>query len=371
MTSRENLLAVFGQGTPSWMPLVTHVDPYNQPNRAGMAPELAAAMGTVQWRDENTVRLSRYLGLDVMDYVGGPVRIQRRNVTVEFSQEGDDTVDSWHTPQGTLRQVRRRCRDDGTSYVVEHLVKSASDLPALAAIFEDEILTLDTDAVARIRQRQELIGDDGILQCFVAGTPLGMMYRVYSRVETLVYLYYDAPLALRDLFTVMETNYMARLRIDLQCAADACVGMDDTSTTVISPAMFEACNLDLTDRRAELCHEAGKLYFHHSCGLIRDLLPLYRQTKMDAVHAFTEPPIGDVRIADGRQALGDRIAIRGCVGAMAEEPWDPAAMRRSVRSLFTGLAPADHTALSITAYPHRTIDQMKAVIEACRACRVR
>ena len=369
MTSRENLLAVFGQGVPEWIPLVTHVDPYNQPSREGMSPDLADAMGTVRWRDENTVRLSRYLGLDVMDYVGEPVRVQRRKVTVESSQEGDDTVESWHTPAGTLRQVRRRCRDDGTSYVVEHLVKSASDLPVLAAIFEDETLTLDTDAATAIRQRQELIGDDGMLQCFVPGTPLGMMYRVYSRVETLVYLYYDAPLALRDLFMVMEANYTTRLKIALASAADAYVGMDDTSTTVISPAMFEACNLDLTDRRADLCHGAGKLYFHHSCGLIRDLLPLYRRTRMDAVHAFTEPPIGDVRIVDGRQALGERIAIRGGVAAMAESTWEPEAMRRNVRALFTGIAPPDRIALSITAYPHRTIDQMKAVVEACKTYR--
>ena len=224
MTSRENLLAVFGQGTPRWMPLVTHVDPYNQPNRDGMAPELAAAMGTVQWRDENTVRLSRYLGLDIMDYVGEPVRVQRRSVTVESCQQGDDTIETWHTPQGTLTQTRRRCREDGTSYLVEHLVKSPADLPVLAAVFEDETLTLDPDAVARIRQRRELIADDGILQCFIPGTPLGMMYRSYCRVETLAYLYYDAPQALRDLFTIMETNYQTRLKIALQSAADAFVG---------------------------------------------------------------------------------------------------------------------------------------------------
>jgi hypothetical protein len=54
---------------------------------------------------------------------------------------------------------------------------------------------------------------------------------------------------------------------------------------------------------------AGKLYFHHFCGLIRDLLPLYRRTRMDAMHAFTVPPIGNVIVAEGRRILGDRIAI--------------------------------------------------------------
>ena len=71
----------------------------------------------------------------------------------------------------------------------------------------------------------------------------------------------------------MERNYLQRLAIGAQSDIDVVVGVDDTSTTAISPAMFEACNLALTDERAEAAHAAGKLYFHHSCGHIRDLLP--------------------------------------------------------------------------------------------------
>ena len=48
---------------------------------------------------------------------------------------------------------------------------------------------------------------------------------------------------------------------------------------------------------------------HHSCGLIHDLLPVYRKTRMDGVHAFTTPPIGDVEYEEGRKLLGDKISI--------------------------------------------------------------
>jgi len=362
-------LEVFRCGNPEWIPLVTHVDPYNQPGRDGMDPALAEAMGTVGWQDENTVRLSRYLGLDILDYMGEPISVKRKNVTVERHQDGTDTIEIWHTPDGTLRQASRLCRDDGTSYLVEHLVKTPSDLPALAAIFEDEELALEPDAAAAMQRRRQLIGDDGMLQCFMAGTPLGMMYRVYSGVETLAYLYRDAHQALMDLFSVMEMNYQRRLSISLQAPADTYVGMDDTSTTVISPAMFEQCNLDLTDQRADLCHAAGKLYFHHSCGLIRDLLPLYARTRMDAVHTFTEPPLGNVTIAEGRKLLGDRIAIHAGVSAIADESWEPEVMHKSVNNLFASITTQDHVVLCIAAYPHRTMDQMKAVVEACRRYR--
>jgi uroporphyrinogen-III decarboxylase len=143
--------------------------------------------------------------------------------------------------------------------------------------------------------------------------------------------------------------------------------MDDTSTTVISPAMFEKFNLDCTNQRARLCHERGKLYFHHSCGLIRDLLPIYRRTAMDAVHAFSVPPIGNVTVAEGRRLLGDRITIiTGSSSAMAQVKWDPEHMKAAIRRLFTDAGAGDHFILNIAAYPHRTMEQTRAVVEQCR-----
>ena len=365
VTPRENMLSVFQHETPEWTPLCAHCDPWNQPSREGMAPELAEALGPVTWRDHGTVTLSRYLGLDIMDFVGPPVATTRREVSVESTREGADTINTWHTPAGSLREVVRLCREDGTSYRVEHMVKGPDDLPALAAIFQDAEQTIDRQALETISARRKLIGEDGILMCFLAGTPLGMMYRVYSGVETLACLYADAPQALGDLFSAMEQHYQELFSLTCGSAVDALVGMDDTSTTVISPAMFEAFNLKCTDSRADICHEAGKLYFHHSCGLIRDLLPLYRQTRMDAVHAFTVPPIGDVTIAEGRERLGGTVTIIAGVAPLADVHADPATVREGVRELFEG-APRDHLILSLAAYPHKTIEQTRAVVEECR-----
>ena len=44
-TRRENLMKIFRHETPEWIPVTGHCDPYNQPSREGMDPELAAAAG--------------------------------------------------------------------------------------------------------------------------------------------------------------------------------------------------------------------------------------------------------------------------------------------------------------------------------------
>ncbi len=369
-TPRENLLKIFRHERPDWIPVTGHCDPYNQPNREGMDPELAEALGEVSWSDTSTIVFSRWLGLDIADWFGTPaVRSTRRNVSVEYRTEGDVTSAVWHTPHGDLREVIQVCRDASgavSSNWTEHLVKEPKDLPAFAAIFEDEVIETDPAGIEQTRARRRLIGDDGIILGPMDGTPLGMMYRIYSGVAALAYLWADAPDALRDCFRVMEANYLKRLKIAVQSDIDVVVGVDDTSTTAISPAMFEACNLDLTNARADAAHAAGKLYFHHSCGLIKDLLPLYQRTRMDAVHAFTVPPVGNVTVAEGRRALGDRITIFAGLGILAGPMDDRTAVRSAIHQMIRDAAGGDHFILGLAGYPNRNMEQTKFVADCCR-----
>lgn len=369
ITPRQNLLRVLNHTVPGWLPVTGHCDPYNRPSREGMDPALERALGEVRWGGEATVTFSRYLGLDIMDWFGMPVRVSRRRVTVEQRVDGDVTERLWHTPEGDLHETIRTCRDSSgavSSNWTEHPVKTAADLPVLAAIFEDEVIEPDPDGLERTLRRHELIGDDGLLFGTMPGTPLGMMVRVYSGVATLAYLWQDAREDLLDLFAVMERNYLQRLAVGAQSEIDVVVGVDDTSTTAISPAMFEACNVDLTTTRARAAHAAGKFYFHHSCGLIRDLLPLYRRTDMDAVHAFTIPPTGDVTVAEGRATLGDHITIIAGVEQLAGPMDDRPAVRHSIHRMIDEARPWDHFILNVAGYPHRTVEQTRFVVECCR-----
>ncbi len=368
MTPRENLLAVLRHGQPEWIPIVGHVDPYNQPAREGMDPALAARLAKVQWSDESTVWFSRYLGLDIADWYGPPLRcVPGAAVTVETRQEGDDSITLWHTPAGDLRQVSRRCRADGTSYLVEHRLKSPADLPALAFLYESERVEVDPARLPALQQRRDLIGENGIVMFSLPGTPLGMLIRVEAGVETTTYLAADAPDALRDLFRVMEENHLRRFRLAASLAADALVGVDDTSTTTQSPAMFAEFCVDYTNHVADVAHAAGTVYLHHSCGLIRGLVDLYRQTRMDGVHAFQLPPMGDIAVGEGRQRLGPKITIWASLTPLLDEPpenWDY--VRRSIREAFEGAAPGDHFLLGLAAMPNRTMEETARLLGEAR-----
>lgn len=366
LTRRENLLRILRHEQPEWIPIATHVDPYNQPHRAGMDPALAEKLGTVQWGDEATVTFSRYFDLDIMDFCMLPISVTQRRVTIEYEQVGERTITRWKTPKGELRQVQRFSPDTGMWYTEEHMVKDVADLPLLAAVFEDQEVALNPDAVAMLTARQALIGDDGLMQFALSGTPLGQMIRVHAGVETVAYLYADGAAEMHALFAVMEEAHREQFALTAaQPFADCLLTMDDTSTTTQSPAMFEEFCLAYTDRMADVVHAAGKFYFHHSCGLIHDLLPLYRQTKMDAVHGYTCKPLGDVTVADKTLMGGKIVPIAGMIQIFGSMD-DRAEVADSIATMFAEAAPGDQVIFSIAADPEKTVEETAFIVDECK-----
>ncbi|NQU12432.1 hypothetical protein HQ590_16675 [bacterium] len=365
ITRRENLLQVLRGETPDWVPVTGHCDPYNQPRQCGMDPALAAALANVEWSDESTIVFSRYLGLDIADWFGPPITGRQRQVQVTSTREGDTNTTVWRTSGGVLRQVQRFSTNTNLWYTDEHMVKTAADLPVLAEVFADMEYAPAENAAQIVQARRDLIGDDGIILFALNGTPLGQMVRVHAGVETTAYLSVDAPQALRELFVTMEDNHLRRQKLVTALDGDAIVTVDDTSTTTISPHLFEEYCLGYTDRMAEAAHQDGKFYLHHSCGLIRDLLPLYRRTKMDAVHAFTIPPLGNVTIGEGRNLLGRHITICAGLVQLFGDMRDRAAVARSIDAMFEQAAPLDHFILCLAGDPEKTMDDALFVVNQC------
>ena len=158
------------------------------------------------------------------------------------------------------------------------------------------------------------------------------------------------------------------LGLALTCENDAVVTVDDTSTTTISPDMFEEFCMGYTDRMVDATHAVNKFYFHHSCGLIRDLLPLYRQTKMDAVHGFTVPPIGNVTVAEGRELLGPDITIIAGFSSiiLAVNFEQRAEAARGIEALFRESSPGNRFILILSSEPYNTMQELMFVVQECR-----
>jgi hypothetical protein len=373
-TPRDNLLKTLRCEDAEWVPVCLGLTPNEHPTRE-IPPALAEVFdpNNVTWGDfdRNSIllhRLGDYLGAeDYMVPVAPPVHLESQTCSSAWQRLDDrQSVAILSTPLGDLRQVTTT-PEGAPSLVTERYVKTAEDAVRLTAYFASLDVVPSPGVREGIRACRERVGDRGILFCRSEGTPLGMCYRVYSDLPDLVYLLADEPKVVDDLFTCMEGKYVQLYERMLEEAPDidAFLGMDDTSTNLISPAMFGRFNVELTNRRADLCHRRGKLYLHHSCGLIRDLLPIYRKTRMDGVDAFTAPPLGNVGYAEGRRLLGPSCSLRCGLGG-GLNAFDEAAVDRHVRARFADARAAGHVAFAIGG-AHLTFPALAALFRKAEA----
>jgi len=316
MTPRENMIKILRCDNPEWIPIVFYADPYNHPKPDSFPEPLAGfvAEKATRWdtRWETYKPVSDFLGINEFIYQApAPYRRFLTNDAEEnHYYEDGDYIGVIKTQSGEITERRH----DG--FILKPFIETPEDVAIFKEYVESWDYELLPDAIEAIGELKKNLGDNGIIQFFDNGTPLGMMYRVYSNIEKIVYLAEDEPEKINELFDAMENQYLRQMELMLTHApeVDVIIGMDDTSSTLVSPKMFEYFNVALTDKRVETVEKYGKFYMHHSCGLLRHLLPVYRKSKMHGVHSFCRPPIGDITYSEGREILGDKICM--CSGML-------------------------------------------------------
>ena len=89
------------------------------------------------------------------------------------------------------------------------------------------------------------------------------------------------------------------------------MSVENTSTTLLSPEIFEKyCWPHLYDY-ARLIKKYGKNHILHMCGHLKALLPRINQLPSDAIEAYTTPPVGDTTIADRSRWCPTKAVIGG------------------------------------------------------------
>ena len=91
----------------------------------------------------------------------------------------------------------------------------------------------------------------------------------------------------------------------------AVIAVENTSTTMISPALYAQYSQRHLEDYTAILHAHGKKMILHMCGLLRHLLPIFNEMGFDAIHALSPPPCGDTTLADAARAFDRRRYIIG------------------------------------------------------------
>jgi uroporphyrinogen-III decarboxylase len=182
----------------------------------------------------------------------------------------------------------------------------------MALAFSDQRFEFDPDGFERATALLRDLGEQAVAVTDVGVSPLMDWLEHLAGIEQGHLLLADHPAQVEALFEAMHQAVLRRAEIIADKAPYALVySSENTSTTLISPALFQRyCYRHLLEY-GRIISAAGKHHILHMCGHLKALLPDIATLPAAAVEAFTSPPVGNTRLLDGRAACPDKCFIGG------------------------------------------------------------
>ena len=268
-----------------------------------------------KYRKMGELALADLLDLDHMAGGGAPVACRNDKVERTFKEENGRRTTVTKTPDGTLTAVDAFDPGSHSWHPAEFPFKGREELKAARHIFAHNRFEINQAQVPKCVERIEAVGDRGIVLTGMGISPvMDLIQHLIGPMNT-HYFFADYPDEMDELIGVMHEERLRFLRCLLQnCPYDYIVSVENTSTTLLSPALFEKyCWRHLNDY-GSLMKERGKSHILHMCGHLKALLPRINELPAIAIEAYTSPSVGNTTLAD-RVKLCPRVAVIGGTNA--------------------------------------------------------
>ncbi len=154
-------------------------------------------------------------------------------------------------------------------------------------------------------------GDLGAPTMFMPRVTLQDLYINKMGVENALYALYDWPDTVNAYFKALDDCHDRMIDVINVSPIDIINFGDNLHCETLPPHLFKKYVLPSYLRRCEKLHRAGKFISSHWDGDTKTLLPLAKETGLDAIEAITPVPQGDVTLEETKAALGDMFLLDG------------------------------------------------------------
>ena len=233
-------------------------------------------------------------------------------ISVDVEVQGNVEVTKIETPSGTLKQVRKYLPESYTWAIVEHYVKDWRDLKAIRYWYENTYYEPDYYLA---QKRYELIGDNGIVLCYLPKSPLMEMVVLLAGIEATTYIMFDAKDEFDETLAVLEKKADEAAQIALNSPAECLMIPENLSSEVVGKNMFELYMRGYEQKWNDRIKQVGKYSFVHMDGTLRGLIREVASTGFTVLEALTPAPVGDIPIEEIHQWIdSDNIIWGGIPG---------------------------------------------------------
>ena len=230
-----------------------------------------------------------------------PFRSIVENCRETIWQEGRDRVRRIETPHGTLQDRWTWLPDSFTEGPVEHLLKSAADLPAYQYWYAHTRYEADY-AFGLTRGPQ--IGDLGLHLAYLPKSPFMQVVALDAGIIATVDLMEDAPGLFAETLEVMGRAHDTAAALAVASPAELLMIPENLSSESVGPKLFERFMRPYQETWTARIRAAGKFSCMHLDGTLRGLLRQECTVGFDFIESLTPTPVGDLAVADWADFCG-------------------------------------------------------------------
>lgn len=247
-----------------------------------------------------------------------PIKTHVRGVSTKTHKNNNETITITSTPVGELRRVTKWSETSRTGHVTEFPLKGPDDYAVARYIADHTTFEVDPEVH---RETLASTGDRGVVMSHGMGTPLMHLLQAEMGMPQAYYQLEDHAEAFAELHEAMAARYIRFYEAYAKSDVEHVVTHENTSSSLLSPNLYETYCLPLKKRFRKLMRDAGKTCILHMCGTLKALLPRIKEINADCWESFTPPPTGNTFLADGRAVAGDEVCLIGGMDAVMLTQW--------------------------------------------------
>lgn len=232
-----------------------------------------------------------------------------RRCTLRESVTGNKRAVILTTPIGEL--TTEYTFTANTWFITKHPVKTKEDMKRLQYYYEDLVIE---DDYATYQMMLDDIGSRALAVPLV-GVDMKSAYQslieVWMGTEAVVYLTYDYPDEMAELLHAMQQKNMETVKMTTNSPAETAIFWEDSSTTNVSPSLYQAYIAPEITRWSREFQENGKLLMQHACGHLKAILPMMCEQGIAAVESLSPPPTGNISLQEALEVIPRDMALIG------------------------------------------------------------
>lgn len=339
MTGRERILAALRREPVDRIPFVPLIDPYVL---MGLPPGITQAPDDPV---QGAIEAAQVLSYDPMiRHV--PVTEPRAHntafleavgcfsppVTASAELKDDLLIETLTTPVGTLTGLYKYGGGGWVPHPIKHLVNNYAEMRifhyAVDHLSPEPLIPKDNRFLAVERE----LGDDGIATASIMNTPLMYLIEMVWGLESTYYLLQDHREEVEDILEKLHHSLKQIVKLHADSPAQVIIEYENTSSTLLSPAIFRRYYLPYHNEYSEILEEAGKIFLIHMCGRLRAFVDDFRSARFTGIADISPHPTGDLPLDDAAALLQGKVVLGG-IDATTFVNTDAGFVRAEVSSL--------------------------------------